>query len=264
MAKAAGKMVMQMTLAPGSEGNVKKMVHAARRQRPDGDAGRAVAGASSSPSRPEDAGGGGDDQGRRRIVQDEALPRQDAAGRHRSTSGSARACRRSGLVKIEVEQKSNPHDQGPASSSSCGRGEGREAADHQAGQAVRSGRAMQQMMGGLRRGAPPRRSARGQGGAPPAPPRRRRDEEVDRRGRGRRRMASGEPTEEPTPKRLEEARRRGEVAFSRDAAVRGGDDGRDRRAGDAGAGLDGAPARVLEGRVRGGSARRTAAPRRRC
>ena len=49
----------------------------------------------------------------------------------------------------------------------------------------------------------------------------------------------------PTPKRLEEARRRGEVAFSRDAHVGGGDDGGHRRAGAAGAGADGAAARLL-------------------
>ena len=65
------------------------------------------------------------------------------------------------------------------------------------------------------------------------------------------------PPNAPRSRRRSASRRRGagvRSPFSRDATSAGGDDGRDRRAGAAGAERDGAPARVLAGRVRGGGA----------
>ena len=73
-------------------------------------------------------------------------------------------------------------------------------------------------------------------------------------------MAVGEPTEEPTPKRLEEARRRGEVAFSRDSTSAAAMTAAIVVLVVQRAELDGAPAGVLDGRARGGRRAPVAAP----
>ena len=117
-------------------------------------------------------------------------------------------------MKVEVEQKSNPQIKGKLVAGAGGAGEGREAADHQAGEAVRSGGAhATDDVGRGRRGARGARAAStSAGGAGTGAG----TQEVTGR-RGEPRSMAAERTEEPTPKRLEDARRRGEVAFSRDA-----------------------------------------------
>ena len=81
MMAAAGKMVMQMTLAPGTEGAVKKMVMQLGAGDPMDMPVEMSGGKPFTKPNPKTLRRVGDDQGRRGIVQDEALSRQDAAGR---------------------------------------------------------------------------------------------------------------------------------------------------------------------------------------
>ena len=169
MMAAAGKMVMQMTLAPGTEGAVKKMVM--------------QLGAGDPMDMPVELSGSKPftKPNPKTLVGSETI--KVAAGsfktkhyRDKTPQGDkidfwvSESAPPLGLVKIELEQKNNPQIKGKLQFDLTGEGEGCEAAGHQAGEAVRSGGVDAADDGRVRRGcrggrAPGRQAGRTAGAA---------------------------------------------------------------------------------------------------
>ena len=132
MMAAAGKMVMQMTLAPGTEGTVKKMVM----QLGAGDPMEMPVELSGSKPftkpNPKTLVGSETHQGRRR---DRSRPKHY---RDKTPQGDkidywvSESVPPLGLVKIELDQKNNPQIKGKLTFELTGDGEGREGVDHEA------------------------------------------------------------------------------------------------------------------------------------
>ena len=249
MMAAAGKMVMQMTLAPGQEGAVKKMVM--------------QLGAGDPMDMPVEMSGGKPftKPNAKGLLGSETI--KVAAGsfktkhyRDKTPQGDKLdywvidSVPPFGLVKVEVEQKNNPQIKGKLVFELTAQGKDAKPSITKPAKPFDQAALMQQMMAasGGGQGGPAAASA-GTGGAGAGAQevaRRRRREEPARGHRAHRRADAEAP-------RGGAASGRGRVQPRRH--VGGGDDGGDRRAGAAGADADGAPARLLEGRARGRAGR---------